>query len=258
MSAILTTAFFATYAAAQLTTSAWLPGSADFNDTLVASVVAQDGDHTTLALAFLDGPTQSDEIYPRAPPTVTIGGTTFVAYEVTAVDPLGESDNTVTVSLECTRSGASAAPTCTMSTKGADAVISELCAGLTAQSHATPVEGAQYCTDSAALTFEQTLTLSGDAEASLNDFQVIITAGVEKLDASAAATPTASGASVTRSSSGSSSVAAAGSGPSASGPSASAAASSSSVPQQSSNAAAPMRTIAPALAGLGAAVAYFL
>ncbi|KAH7401198.1 hypothetical protein BKA66DRAFT_405824 [Pyrenochaeta sp. MPI-SDFR-AT-0127] len=241
MSAILTTAFFATYAAAQLTTSAWLPGSADFNDTLVASVVAQDGDHTTLALAFLDGPTQSDEIYPRAPPTVTIGGTTFVAYEVTAVDPLGESDNTVTVSLECTRSGASAAPTCTMSTKGADAVISELCAGLTAQSHATP-----------------TLTLSGDAEASLNDFQVIITAGVEKLDASAAATPTASGASVTRSSSGSSSVAAAGSGPSASGPSASAAASSSSVPQQSSNAAAPMRTIAPALAGLGAAVAYFL
>lgn len=246
MFSTFTATLFASYAAAQLTTSAWLPGSANYNETFLGSVIAQNGDYTTLAIAFQDGPAQSDEYYRSAPPTVTLGGTTFVAYEVTAVDPLGESGKTVTVSLECTRAEVSAAPTCTMSTKGADAVISELCAGLSTQSHATPVEGAQYCTDSAALTFEQTMTMSGDSQSFLNNFPLIITAGTEKLGASAAPTPTASSASVTRPISGSSAVA-------GSGTPATSATSSSSVPQQSSNAAAPMRSMAPALAKLGAA-----
>ncbi|OAL56381.1 hypothetical protein IQ07DRAFT_526326 [Pyrenochaeta sp. DS3sAY3a] len=208
MSSILATTLFATFAAAQITTSIWLPGAAEANQTFVGSVIAQSGDQTTLSLAFADGPAESSEYYRSAPPTVTLEGTTFVAYQATAEDPLNDSDNTVTVSLECSRSDTNAAPTCVVSTAGVEAVISELYS--------------QYY---------------------LNNFQLIITAGEEKLSAVAAATPTASGASVTGSGS-----AVSGSGSAASG-----------VPQQSTNAAGPMMTMAPALAGLGAAAAaYFL
>ncbi|KAF1844261.1 uncharacterized protein K460DRAFT_369127 [Cucurbitaria berberidis CBS 394.84] len=259
MATILTTTLFATYAAAQLTTSIWLPGAANANQSFVGSVIEQNGDHTTLSLAFEQGPAQTPDYYRSAPDTVTIGGTTFVAYEATAVDPVGESKKTITVSLACSRARASAAPTCTMSTIGAEAVLSELCAGLSTESQATPVEGAQYCTNGADLTFQQTLTLSGDSQHYLNNYQVIITAGTEKLGASAAATPTASSASATgstsapaNSGSGSGSSTAAGNVSSVTG-----ARPSSSVPQQTTNAAAPMRSMAPALAGLGAAAAVF-
>lgn len=257
MSSILATTLFATYAAAQLTTSVWLPGAANADQNFVGSVIAQNGDHTTLSLAFAHGATQSDDYYRSAPDTVTIGGTSFVAYEVTAVDPVGESDKTVTVSLECSRSEAKAVPTCTMSTIGAEAVISEFCAGLTSESPATSVEGQQYCTDSSALTFDETLTLSGDSQYYLNNFPLTITAGEDKLSASAAATPTGNSASVTgsasaRASSGSRSGTAA-----ATGPSAASSGSSSTAPAQTTNAAAPLRSIAPALAGLGAAAAAF-
>lgn len=252
MSSILATTLFATFAAAQITTSIWLPGAAEANQTFVGSVIAQSGDQTTLSLAFADGPAESSEYYRSAPPTVTLEGTTYVAYQATAEDPLNDSDNTVTVSLECSRSDTNAAPTCVVSTAGVEAVISELCAGLSTQSHATPVEGEQYCTNSEALTFEQTLTLSGDSQYYLNNFQLIITAGEEKLSAVAAATPTGSGASVT----GSGSPASGSSAQTGAAPTGSAA---SGVPQQSTNAAGPMMTMAPALAGLGAAAAaYFL
>lgn len=253
MSSILATTLFATYAAAQLTTSIWLPGAAEANQTFVGSVIAQSGDHTTLSLAFADGPAESTEYYRSAPDTVTLGGTTYVAYQATAEDSLNDSDVTVTVSLECARS-ASAVPTCTVSTTGLEAVISELCGALSTQSNATPVEGQQYCTDSAGLTSVQTLTLSGDSQYYLNNFQLIITAGEEKLSAAAAATPTGTGASITGSGS-----AASGSGATAQSGASPTGSTASGVPQQSTNAAGPMVTMAPALAGLGAAAAaYFL
>ncbi|CAO2652503.1 Nn.00g007860.m01.CDS01 [Neocucurbitaria sp. VM-36] len=256
MSSILATTLFVTYAAAQLTTSVWLPGAANADQNFVGSVIEQNGDHTTLSLAFADGPAETPDYYRSAPDTVTIGGTTFVAYEATAVDPLGESDQTITVSLECSRAEAKAVPTCTMSTIGAEAVVSELCAGLSIQSHATPVEGQEYCTDSSALTFDQTLTLSGESQAYLNNFPLTITAGEDKLGASAAATPTASSASITGSASARASGSGSGSGTAAvTGSSATFSGSSGTAPQQTTNAAAPMRSMKPALAGLGAAAA---
>ena len=251
MPSILATTLFATYAAAQLTTSLWLPGAANADPTFVGSVIEQNGDRTTLSLAFQTGATQTPDYYRSAPDTVTFGGTTYIAYEATAADPIGESDNSITVSLACSRANAKAAPTCTMSTKGADAVISALCASITTQPQATPVEGQEYCTGSESLTTQETLTLSGESQYYVNNFPLIITAGTDKL-ASAAATPTASSASVTTSASArSGSGTASGSGPSSTG-----AASSGPAPQ-TTNAAAPVRSMAPALAGLGAAAAAF-
>lgn len=141
--------------------------------------------------------------------------------------------------------------TSSRSTQGADQVISELCRDAkTVQPHPTPLEGEiEYCSNSAELTTEQTYTLSGDSAVYMNEFPMTITAGTEKLDASAAATPTGSGA---RSTGPAASQAASPSG--AVRPSGSAGTSGS--PTEVSTAGAPMMTLAP-LAGLGAAAAAF-
>jgi hypothetical protein len=100
------------------------------------------------------------------------------------------------------------------------------------------------------------LTLSGESANYINNFPLTITAGTEKLSASAAATPTGSAAMST----GSVSAASSASGsrtPASTGSIRPSAASSGSAAQQSTG-AAPMMTLAP-LAGLGvAAAALFL
>jgi hypothetical protein len=223
-------ALFATAAsAANITTSIWLPGAANANQTFVGSVIEQNGDQTVLALTFANSVSMPD-YFRSAPDQVTVGGTTFVAYKVSATDA-GSNATTATIELQCNRAsgGISAVPTCTMSTLGAANVLGDVCAGLTVAS--LP----EYCTQSSAVNVEQIQTFSGESQYFVNNYPLIITAGTEKLGASAAATPTTGSAAIT--------VAGAGSGSAS----------------QATGAALPMKTMAPALAGLGAAIgAFFL
>ena len=86
---------------------------------------------------------------------------------------------------------------------------------------------------------QTTSTFVGDEQYFINNYKLVITAGTEKLNASAAATPTSSGAQST--------VALVSSGT----------AGSSGV-AEATGAAAPMLSMAPVLAGLGAAVAFLV
>ncbi|KAF2624894.1 hypothetical protein BU25DRAFT_128226 [Macroventuria anomochaeta] len=232
MSRLLTTTLLASVATAQLTTSIWLPGAANANQSFVASVVSLQDDRTTLSLAF-DGDAIETEYYGNGPDLVTVGGTTYVAYEATATD--AGSDFAVTVNLACTRENGNAVPTCTATTRDREAENSILA------SHCSSVTGS--CTSQIGPSdFPQsTVTMSGDEQFFLNNYKLVITAGTEKLSASAAATPTGSDAQSTA----------------ASGTSSAGSSGSSGAPQ-ATGAASPMRSIAPVLAGMGAAAAFFV
>jgi hypothetical protein len=250
MSMILYSALFvATASAADITTSIWLPGAANANQTFLGSVIEQSGDQTVLSLAFANAPSTPD-YFRSAPQQVTIGGTTFVAYNASATDEGASSAAVVTIELECRRStgGISAVPTCTLSTLGAGGMVSDLCAGLTVAS--LPA----YCTASSAMNVEQTQTFSGESQYYINNYPLFITAGTEKLGASAAAAPSSDSVSVTGAGSG----AAPGTVGISAVPSSTVSGSFGSTPQ-ATGAAVPLKTVTPALVGLGAAVgAFFL
>ena len=232
MSKLLSTALLATAATAQLTTSVWLPGAPVSGLSWVGSVIGVQNDHTTLSVSVKGIEAIGTEYAEEMPETITVGGTTFIAYQATAT----ESDFTATVALQCERANGDAVPTCTMTTNGSGP------------------EGTIAPTDSDAAIV--TTTMSGDMAGYLNNFPLVITAGEDKLSgASAAATPTASGAQST----GSVSPAASAKSSAASAAKSNAAsAASSGTTAQSTGAAAPMRSMAPVLAGLGAAAAFFV
>src|SRR5689334_15594616 len=83
MSLLLKSTLLATVATAQLTTSIWMPGAANGGQSFVGSVIAVQNDRTTISMAF-DGEGIETEYYGEGPKTVTVGGTTYVAYEVSA------------------------------------------------------------------------------------------------------------------------------------------------------------------------------
>jgi hypothetical protein len=256
MSLLLFATLFASLATAQLTTSIWLLGAANANQSFVGSVVTQQGDRTTLSVGF-DGKGLETEYYGTGPGYVTLGGTTYVAYQATASDP--GSDFGVTAYLECSRENGSAAPTCTMTTRdGASeqSLMNSQCANQLSGSYIKTYEVAETsfadgkpstrtvtrtesndCTGSVDYDIfpQTTMTMSGDEQYFMNTYKLVITAGTEKLGASAAATPTASGAQSTGNSTAGSSEAA-----------------------QATGAAAPILAMAPVLAGLGAAAAFFV
>ena len=232
MSKLLSTALLATAATAQLTTSVWMPGAPVSGVSWVGSVVSMQDDHTVLSVSMKGIENIGTEYAEEMPQTITVGGTTFIAYEATAT----ESDFTATVRLECERANGDAAPTCTGTTEGS--------------SPETTIAASD--SDAAVMT----TTMSGDMAGYLNNFPLVITAGEDKLSgASAAATPTASGAQST----GSMSPAASAKSSAASAAKSNAAsAASSGAAAASTGAAAPMRSMAPVLAGLGAAAAFFV
>lgn len=247
MSLLLKSTLLATVATAQLTTSIWMPGAANGDQSFVGSVIAVQNDRTTLSVAF-DGGGIETEYYEQGPKTVTLGGTTYVAYEVSATAIVEDVTATATIDLACSRADNSAVPTCEINTK--------ISGG--------PPEETEGLSDAT------TTTMSGDMQYYLNNFPLVITAGEDKLGASAAATPSASEATPTGTAGGSSakssatsaaSGASASSGaPAASGASAAASAASSaasSAVAQATGAAAPTRSMAPVLVGMGAVAAFF-
>lgn len=245
MTAILYATLVAASAlAANITTTVWLPGGADANQTFLGSVVEQSGDQTIMSMAFAETPI-SPGYYARAPGTVTLEGETYVAYSVTGTDSGDTDASPVTVGFECRResAGENTVPTCTASTTGLEGAISRFCSGLSEQLESVP----GYCTNSSSIQTAETQTFNADTDSIYYlTYPLIITAGSEKLGASAVATPSSSSASVTGGS---------GSGtPAAPSRSVSGA---SGVVEQTTGGAAPMKTMVPALAGVGAAAAAF-
>lgn len=266
MAPVLSTVLFASAAAAQITTSMWLPipyGSDDYD--FQASIVGADGDRVTMAIedASSAGPTN----------TITFHGSTSFENIITTSDSYGDYEGDMTVSYGCSKRRGT--PVCVVSSNG-PVVWSAYCADYTSY-----VTTETYTFDSPPSTVEQvatydyldsmpdfcstgsllperyavqTISASDADEAYLGTYAVTITAGEQKLSATAGATPSNTPASSTpsRSTTPTNSLS---SSPTNSG-------SNSSVPspttpaQQSTNAAsAPMKTVAPILAGMGAFVA---
>lgn len=266
MSSILSTVLFASAAVAQVTTSVWLPsyGASDYE--FKASVVGVDGDAVTMAVSL----SADDDYYGNSEETVTFHGTTAFENVITTTDSYGDYEGDMTISYGCSKQGNK--PVCVYSSNG-PAVWSSYCEDYS--SYTTIIVSTEtYTFDSPASTIEQVSTydyrdqvpdfcLTGSllpeyyavnsmsiAASDMETYAVTITAGESKLSATAGASPSNRAASPTKTPTGSASVTPTG-GSNSTGPS-----SSPSPPaQQSTAAAAPMQTLAPALAGLGALIA---
>lgn len=262
MSLFRSVALLASMAAAQnITTSIWLPGAANANQSFIGSVVTQEGDRTTISVAF-DVEGIQTEYYGNGPGYVTVEGTTYVAYHLTASD--AGSDFTITVDVACSRKDGNGASTCAMTTRDATLEVSILDSYCGSQQGSTtnvftrtdspgpdnsdaPTRTwtitetvANVCTGSIdpSVFPQTTTTMSGDEQNLSNDYKLVITGGTEKLGASPTATPTRSGTQST--------IALVSSGIGSAGVT------------QATGAAAPMLTMGPIVAGLGAAAAFFV
>jgi hypothetical protein len=242
---------FASLATAQLTTSMWFPGMSNKTTALSGSVVAKNGDKVTVSLDYKD--LTEDPVFYGAPATVTFAGTTLFAYQNVISDEI-----TYTIDGLCTRKDGNAIPTCVASTLNYASLISDQCSSFTRTGAETQTVTRTWPADSDGPATTETITATftntettqppvcsesidsdagartytmGDEEEEaslLATYQLVLTAGTEKL--SAAATPTAGG-------------------PGSTG------GSNSPTGSAQSTGAAPMMTAAPILAGLGAAAA---
>ncbi|KAF2873963.1 hypothetical protein BDV95DRAFT_592121 [Massariosphaeria phaeospora] len=279
MSPFLSTFIFvACAAAADMTTSLWLPswqssgGSAE-EIGYYGSVIGADGDRLTLAVVYDDNTnTEALDILSNEPETITVGGSTYFEWSTTTTAP--DSDLSFTISMECAVTSRDET-VCTHSMNG-PAYFSAYCEDFTYKTAAETVTYVESLDSdsvySTVLTYDNQDTLGNfcgtgsvlpeniaidtvtmeSSGASL--YQVVITAGMDKLSATAGATPSSTGAKATGTSAESSSAPASGSGASGSGTPQS----SATAPVEATGAAAPVITMAPMLAGLGAAVAAFV
>ncbi|XP_014553371.1 hypothetical protein COCVIDRAFT_29406 [Bipolaris victoriae FI3] len=244
MSKIYSTALLVSCAAAQLTTSAWMAGTGSYSLSYVASVIAVENDRTTMSLD-VQGMTEDLGAAAEIGQTVTLQGNTFYA-----VNAVAENEGvTVTIMGQCTRQNTDdQEATCTMSTKGLEAAISSACASADSED--------ELCSEGDLDTTTTTTLPDGY----FNMVQVVVTSGENLLpSASAAATPSAGSASVTSSKPSATNSAK----PTSSGSEVAASSGASRTSQASSAApeatnAAPLMAMVPALAGLGAAAAFFL
>ncbi|USP80277.1 hypothetical protein yc1106_07551 [Curvularia clavata] len=239
MSKILSTALFASCAAAQLTTSAWMPGTGDSDISYEASVIKVEDDRTTLSLA-VKGLSDMTDLVDSMAQTVTLAGNTYYAFNGAAA----EAGVTISITGECSRKNTDEeSATCSISTKGLEEAMSSACAEAGASE--------EMCASGVLQPSTSTTLPKGYFTMA----QIVVTAGADSLpSASAAATPSVGSASPTASGASNSGK------PTASGSDNAAASGASKTSQaapQSTN-AAPLMTMVPALAGLGAAAAFFL
>jgi hypothetical protein len=246
---------FASLATAQLTTSIWFPGGTNVT-AMTGSVVGKNGDKVTVSLDYKD--LTDDPVLQGAPATVTVAGNTFFAFQQVLSDEI-----TYTIDGSCTRKDDKDVPVCVVSTVNYVSLMSEWCNSYTKTGVETRTLTRTYPADSegpgstetrtVTVTNSETtmplmcsesigtddsvhtITVEDDEETfRFTTYQLVLTAGTEKL--SAAATPTAGG-------------------PSSTGGSNSPTGSAQPTGTAQSTGAAPMMTAAPLLAGLGAAAA---
>ena len=233
--------------AADLTTSIWAPSVKDpYPRSTVststrtrgfyASVVNVNSDRTTLAVRNIEASNPSKTVPdPNDVYTMTVGPSYFEAINTVNVDRFN-----FTISAECTSSSQDAAIVCTELVTG-PYDFSSICGRdpytgdapiVTEGSSRSISEVPSFClTETTVPTSYLVHTVAdGEANLSIGPYKVIITAGEEKLSATTGATPTntappATGAATTGTGTGG---------------------------------AGPMKTSAPLLAGLGAAMAIFV
>ncbi|KAF2652944.1 hypothetical protein K491DRAFT_27822 [Lophiostoma macrostomum CBS 122681] len=275
-SPMLTTLLFAASAAAQITTSFWMPYPAlDSGEAgYVGSVIDVDGGKTTLRIEYDDDTDTDAYYYNDTPQTITLQGSTYYEEYLTTTDSYYGLD--YTWSIGCSHGASTRAqPHCTESSNGGY-IYSAYCDYYTSYTEAytttdlytyssdsygpatteTFVETynpssyiPDFCTESGASTIPESLaTTSETLSASyVETYQLVITAGEEKLSA----------ASSSSSGSGSSSATTTGTGAQsgATGASQSQPTGTASQAPDGTGAAMPMITRAPVMAGLGLAVA---
>lgn len=268
---------FAAGAAAQLTTSVWLPGSdiddysqRGYVDTFSASVVAKDGDKTVMAL---QGSVESATRGAYRSPTQTFtfhGSTSFeylstynsrVGYERTYSMGCSLAESTKAVCAEATTMPNMYSSYCAYYTSSQTPDVYTTTRRITYSNPPQTVTQVYTSTDNYYYNIRTpSVCLSGSTlpesfyrstfTVRPETYQVVVTAAAEKLTASGSATPTATSGSGSGASSGSTGSA----GPQNTG---SPSSSGTNAPAPNRN-AAPMITLAPAMAGLGAAAAFFL
>lgn len=279
---IIATLLFAATASASVTTSIRMPGpnygeAADYS--YLGSVVGVNGDKTTLALEYDFGTTSDYFGHNYEAETYTLIGGTRIEGRTSTADIGDGGDFTASVGCDVPSTGKA---TCTYSENGAY-LASMYCSNV--KEYATPVTTTyaytytsdeygpattetyvetygglddfpsylepyiEFCsTGGSALPEEIAIATETFKPKYVQNYQVIITAGEEKLKATAGSTPSNSEAKPTGTATG---TAATGTATSATG--------STDAPQaEFTGAAAPMRALAPALAGLGAAMAAFM
>ncbi|PVH92559.1 hypothetical protein DM02DRAFT_635259 [Periconia macrospinosa] len=264
---------FAAGAAAQLTTSVWLPGGSKYADSYEryidsfnASVIAKEGTKTVMALQSVIA-TATRGAYRATAQTMTLHGSTSFEFVTTFNSRVGYES---TYSMGCSLAESTKA-VCTDATIDPN-MYSEYCGYYTSTqpvdiytttrryTYSNPPQTVtqvytstetyrqNYRTPSACLSgstlpesyYRTTYTVRPET------YQVVVTAAAEKLTASSTPTSNSTVSSVSSSASGS------GSTPSPGAPGSS----GNNAPAPNQN-AAPMVTLAPALAGLGAAAAAF-
>jgi hypothetical protein len=275
MSPILPTILFASAAAAQITTSVWLPSSPYSPDdtNFQASVIAAEGDHVTMAISLNVEDSYAGE---STIETVTFHGSTSFENIVTYSDSEYGYEGEATVSYGCSKEADR--PVCAFSSNG-PAVWSEYCADFsdyrtaytttetyTFDSPSSVVEQVQtydnsdlipdFCLTGSLLPESYAVMSMSMKGTKFETYPITITAGEDKLSATAGATPTNSRASATTTPTGSVTPTVTPSGSNSTVPSSSPTA--PNAPAEQTGAAAPMLTLAPALAGLGALVAALL
>ncbi|KAF2854908.1 hypothetical protein T440DRAFT_464240 [Plenodomus tracheiphilus IPT5] len=269
---------------AQLTTSAWYLGSPDSQPfTFLGSIIAFNDNLTTIAVRNQHAPSDASNTLPAVSDTITLGGLTYAAFTITAYVHLfdggprdGAYRTDITERLACSRTNDAddASATCEISTVGASATLAEDCsrfaqsAVLTTTATVTiPLvsakptvyteemtldyrsQGPGYCGGNDGVpqsAYVSTGTFEGGEQRVLDTVQLVVTAGLDKLDGDGSAAISTTTMTTGRGVSGSASASL------RSG-------SATSAQTLSMGAAAPARTAAPALVGLGAAaVAFFL
>jgi hypothetical protein len=270
MSLAISTLLFAASATAQYTTSFWMPSR--FNDEIgfEGSVVDVKDDKTTIAIVYdQDSNTDGFSLQGLEPETITLQGTTWFETVTTTSESFEEGD--ATYSIGCSiPSRTRAKPVCTYSVQGVLA-YNQYCSdystytdayttsyeytydGFDTTSVETIIETIDYrtyipdfCLSGSLLPESIALNTGTMSRTDIETYQLVITAGQEKLGATAGSTPT--GTSAKETSTGTQSVATRSDG---STPTAAA-----SAPENTG--AAPMITAAPILAGLGAMAALVL
>ncbi|KAI4646031.1 hypothetical protein J4E93_005610 [Alternaria ventricosa] len=234
MASLLSTMLFAATASAQVTTSFWMPsnGLGTENIGFVGSVINANETHTTLAVEYDEG-TDLDalSIGVNGPMTMTIGPKVYGTTVDVGVASSGDDDEDDTYALDCTW------PTPEEAESNRTETVRQTFSwgyGSAVSSVSQPA----YCSESGTPD-EPYVSEVEIAATQFGTYYLVITAGTEKLEATAAATPTMSSAMSTGAST-----------------DATDASGTAPVPEVT-EASAPMVRGAPLLAGLGAAAAAF-
>jgi hypothetical protein len=178
---LLKMALFAATASSQLTTALWMFSSPNFaNQTNVGSVVDFGSDRITVHFT-VDGSTNTKTN------TMTLGGLTYVEYTAT---PSVTGRKTATVVVTCSRANEDVRDaTCVQSQLGTESKMSEHCDSFTTREVQTTTDGFRqemptWCTNATAFSEEARLPTTME-EGDMGTYALVLTAGLEKLSASA-------------------------------------------------------------------------